>query len=89
METKIYVKTCAYCASEFESSSRNARVCPVCRSFVAPSNTKRKKGARAKTITDFCREVETYNQRYGTHLTYGQYSLLAKAAATAKRGSAR
>ncbi len=85
METKIYVKRCTYCASEFESSSRNARVCPVCRSFVAPVHTARKTRKRAKSLNDFCREVEVYNRQNGTHLTYGQYSLLARVGASAEK----
>lgn len=73
MQERVYLKSCQYCASSFETTVRNARLCPVCRSFTKQSGTKRK---NVKSVSQFVSEVEAYNRAHGLHLTYGQYSLL-------------
>ena len=89
MKEIIYTKVCAYCASEFQSSVRNARLCPVCKSFSTAGEDKPRRRRRSgKSIQAFCAEVENYNRAHGTCLTYGQYSALSLRGAQAKRGRA-
>ncbi len=74
------LKKCVICRNEFESDSNNAKYCPVCRQKVKKkynkpylSKPKRQSLAKTKTLREIILDMEEYNRKNRTQLTYGKY----------------
>lgn len=71
---KPIVHTCIVCGVKFESAARNAKYCDNCR--IRPLGRNKVKPtprAAEKSIRQITRELEEYNRKNKTLLTYGQY----------------
>lgn len=68
------MKLCEYCLkpmSEFEQGN----TCKKCKKWVAEEKRK-EKAKKPCSITDVMRELDEYNKKHGTRLSYGQYMTL-------------
>ncbi len=85
---KKFEMTCICCGVSFMAGNHNAKYCPVCKetekkrlSEEAKRNARLRKQNREaavsrKNLVEFLREIDTYNKKHGTRLSYGQYVAL-------------
>ena len=71
--SKIYEKSCKWCGQPFESTTRGKKICPLCDE--AKKAKGEKKPPKEDKLGDMLREVDEYNRKHGTALSYGQYVL--------------
>ena len=80
----MITKTCRICNQPYNAKSCNSMYCDSCRKSLAKSRQKiyaqrfkstkkRKKKIIKKSIWEMTREMEEYNRKNKTCLTYGQY----------------
>jgi hypothetical protein len=78
-----YIKTCIDCGKEFTAKAHNAKRCKEC-IIIHDRERKRKNYKRKKnslktcnkpkmSINDILRQLNRYNKRHKTCLTYGQF----------------
>ena len=77
------LKKCVICGNLYVPKAHNSIFCPTCRADRTltrnyrekKENPKAKKHLKRnnKSIGEVIRDMEEYNQKHGTHLTYGQY----------------
>ena len=75
---KPIIKICKNCGKEFETIGYNTRYCFACR--VDPKEqAQRVRNKRAATgLNKIMSELNAYNEKNKTHLTYGQYVALTE-----------
>lgn len=81
---KVYVKYCLQCGEPIITAIRTTQdLCERCRKenskmirTALENKTKKKKHtAETQSVYDFVAEVDRYNKKHGTRLSYGQYEL--------------
>lgn len=81
---KVYVKYCLQCGEPIITAIRTTQdLCERCRKenskmirTALKNKTKKKKRTyETQSIYDFVAEVDRYNKKHGTQLSYGQYEL--------------
>lgn len=79
--------TCQNCGGEFVARSKHAMYCVDCRPIMQRKRADKKRAEAKKTVKPLCEtqsinavlcELDTYNRKHGTHLTYGQYETLKR-----------
>ena len=79
---QILMIKCERCGELFGARSKAALYCKECRAEIARERSRenkrkyramRKPLCEVKPIKDFLRELDEYNRKHGTCLTYGQY----------------
>lgn len=79
--------TCQNCGGEFVARTKHAMYCVDCRPIMQRKRADKKRAEEKKVYKLLCdgksinavlRELDTYNHKHGTHLTYGQYEALKR-----------
>lgn len=82
---KKYKNNCVICGEEFTANRTNAKYCPECKEIQKRRQSNeakrmseiRKQNKRSerqrKELEGLLRELDAYNEKNGTRLSYGQY----------------
>lgn len=82
---RSFIMTCEVCGSEFTCRQHNAKYCPGCKEDAYnEKQVQWRKRARAKrksvkvkqefkSINEVLADIEAYNKKHGSNLSYGQY----------------
>lgn len=66
----LYSRRCT-CGNYFKTAKKDELHCPHCRMYYARCRLQVK--LRQKELSDFLTEINDYNEKHGTRLSYGQY----------------
>lgn len=83
---KVYLKYCLQCGEPIVTAIRTTQdLCEHCRKEnskmirtaleIKAKPKKKKRTAETQSVYDFVAEVDRYNKKHGTRLSYGQYEL--------------
>ena len=72
MKQKLFDLKCAECGKVFRNPDENERFCPDCKK-IKDRRTPEPVSRAKKGIYQVMRELEQYNRKHGTTLSYGQY----------------
>lgn len=65
---------CTICGHEFETAACNAKYCPDCRKKAKSKSKPKPIPERTnQSLADVMRELNEYNRKHGTLLTYGKW----------------
>ena len=70
MKQQLFILKCAECHKVFRNPDENERFCPDCKKI---KNKKKLKPKPNKNASQIIIELEEYNKKHGTRLSYGQY----------------
>lgn len=70
MKQKLFDLKCEECGKVFRNPDENERFCPECNKV---KSKKKRKPKANKNIWKIARELEEYNKKHGTLLSYGKY----------------
>ena len=78
MKQKLFDLKCVECGKVFRNPNENEKFCPECKKI---KESKKKPNPKSKiktskTIWQITRELEKYNKKHKTRLSYGQYVAL-------------
>ena len=71
--SKIYHRNCKWCGDPFDTEQRGKVLCPVCTIAKKKKDEQRKKSPKEDKLGDMLHEIDDYNRKHGTALSYGQY----------------
>ena len=70
MKQKLFDLKCEECGKVFRNPDENERFCPECKKI----KYKKERNSKAdKSLWAVMRELEKYNKKHGTMLSYGKY----------------
>lgn len=86
---ELFEKTCKDCGKIFRTDKKTAYICPTCKKLKKAENSRKNSkmfcGVKIKpnknnkkqsqSIFDTIKKLESYNKKYGTKYTYGQFVL--------------
>ena len=78
MKQKLFDLKCAECKKVFRNPDENERFCPECKKIKESKKKARQKAKsiKSKSILQVTGELEKYNKKHRTMLTYGKYVAL-------------
>lgn len=72
--SKLYDKVCKCCGRKFKSKAINKQYCPDCGdTYEDKLKRMAKKKPQGDKLEILQREIDAYNKKHGTALSYGQY----------------
>ena len=77
MGKKLYKRYCKFCGAKIITESANKRICGFCAEYNKSSN-KEKRQRAYEPLWNITAEIEQYNKKHGTMLSYGKYVALLK-----------
>ena len=88
---KKYTKKCEVCHKTFTTQQSNTKYCPCCRVIVKNKKEKArrmaikeehkaKKSNMEKKLNKTLSDLQKYNEKNGTHISYGQFVAINKKA---------
>lgn len=73
----MYKQVCQRCGKEYRSKIEVQPLCSVCRAIERrKSAPKKRKKTKTDSLGEMLREIQEYNDRHGTALSYGRYIYL-------------
>ena len=70
MKQQLFDLKCVECHKVFRNPDKNERFCPDCKKI---RDKKKSKPKANKSVWQIARELEEYNKKHGTMLSYGKY----------------
>ena len=74
MKQKLFDLKCAECHKVFRNPDENERFCPECKKI--KKSKKKRKSKADKNLYQIMKDLEEYNKKHGTMLSYGKYVAL-------------
>jgi rRNA maturation endonuclease Nob1 len=71
MKQKLFTLQCAECKKIFRNPNENKRFCPDCSKIKEKKSPKTEE--KSKSLSEVMKDLNEYNQKHGTNLSYGEY----------------